>query len=107
MMPTMATVGVVIIGNEVLSGRVEEQNARFLCSALRSVGAALGRITVVPDDVEQIAEDVRHMTARFDFVLTSGGIGSTHDDVTLPGIARAFELPLAGEPPLASLRLAP
>jgi molybdenum cofactor synthesis domain-containing protein len=99
----MATVGVVIVGNEVLAGRVEEQNARFLCGALRSAGAVLGRITVVPDDVEQIAEDVRHMTARFDYVLTSGGIGSTHDDVTLLGIARAFELPLVPEPHLEAL----
>jgi molybdenum cofactor synthesis domain-containing protein len=99
----MASVGVVIVGNEVLSGRVEEQNARFLCSALRGAGAALGRITVVPDDVDQIAEDVRHMTARFDFVLTTGGIGSTHDDVTLPGIAKAFGVPLVTEPHLEGL----
>lgn len=99
----MASVGVVIVGNEVLSGRVEEQNARFLCTALRRAGATLGRITVVPDDIDQIAEDVRQMTARFEFVLTTGGIGSTHDDVTLPGIARAFDLPLVSEPHLEGL----
>lgn len=102
-MPPMSTVGVVIVGNEVLAGRVEEQNARFLSRALRDAGATLGRITVVPDDVDEIADDVRVMTARFDFVLTTGGIGSTHDDVTLAGVARAFEVPLVTEPHLERL----
>lgn len=99
----MATVGVVIVGNEVLAGRVEEQNARFLCAALREAGAQLGRITVVPDDADEIADDIRRMAARFDYVLTTGGIGATHDDVTLSGIARAFELPLVTEPHLDGL----
>ena len=69
MMRTMASVGVVVVGNEVLAGRVEEQNARYLSRALREAGATLERITVVPDDAAQIANDVREMTARFDFVL--------------------------------------
>jgi len=102
-MRTMASVGVVVVGNEVLAGRVEEQNARYLSRALREAGATLERITVVPDDAAQIANDVREMTARFDFVLTTGGIGSTHDDVTLPGIARAFDLPLVPDPHLEAL----
>jgi len=99
----MSTVGVVIVGDEVLSGRVEEQNARFLCRALRETGASLGRITVFPDDIDEIADDVGRMTARFDFVLTTGGIGSTHDDVTLAGVARAFGVPLIVEPHLEGL----
>jgi len=98
MMVRMSRVGVVIVGNEVLAGRVEEQNARFLCSALRDAGASLGRITVVPDDIDEIADDIGQMSKRFDYVLTTGGIGTTHDDVTLAGIARAFDLPLVTEP---------
>ncbi len=98
----MPTAGIVIVGNEVLSGRVEEQNARYLCRELRGEGVSLERVTFVPDDVRAIASDVAQMAGRFDFVLTTGGIGSTHDDVTLEGIARALGVPLQTEPYLES-----
>ena len=86
----MSTAGVVIIGNEVLAGQVEEQNAKYLIGRLRALGVDLRRIVFIRDDVEAIANDVRTMSAAHDHVFTSGGVGATHDDVTMKGIAQAF-----------------
>jgi molybdenum cofactor synthesis domain-containing protein len=90
----MSTAGLVVIGNEVLSGKVEEENARFLIRELRELGVAVMRVVVIRDDVDTIARDVRAMSADHDHVFTSGGVGSTHDDVTMVAIARAFDLPI-------------
>ncbi len=90
----MSTAGLVVIGNEVLSGKVEEENARFLIRQLRDLGVMLMRVVFIRDDVETIARDVREMSAAFDHVFTSGGVGSTHDDVTLHAIAQAFGVEL-------------
>lgn len=99
----MVTAGILVIGNEVLSGKVEEENARYLVSALRALGIALMRIVVVRDDVEAIAEEVRAMSARYTWVFTSGGVGSTHDDVTLGAVAHAFGVDLVEHPGILGL----
>ena len=99
----MSTAGLVIIGNEVLSGKVEEQNARFVIQELRDAGVTLMRVVVIRDDIATIARDVREMSSDYDHVFTSGGVGATHDDVTLEGIARAFDVPLEQHPELVSL----
>lgn len=88
------TAGIVVIGNEVLTGKVEEENARFLIRELYTLGVELMRVTFVRDDVDTIAADVRDMAARYTHVFTSGGVGSTHDDLTLTAIARAFDVPI-------------
>lgn len=85
------TAGVIVIGNEILSGKVQDTNAPFLCRELRALGVSLRRILTVPDEVEEIAEAVRDFRARFDLVFTSGGVGPTHDDVTMAGIARGLD----------------
>jgi molybdenum cofactor synthesis domain-containing protein len=90
----MPTAGIVVIGNEILSGKVTDTNSPYLCRELRGLGVDVGRIHVIPDDVDAISGDVRAMAAAFDFVFTSGGVGPTHDDLTMDGIARAFGLPL-------------
>lgn len=86
----MASSALVVIGNEILSGKVIDTNTPFLITELRSLGVQLAEIAVVPDDVDRIAEAVRRVSKRNDYVFTSGGIGPTHDDVTMEGIAAAF-----------------
>jgi molybdenum cofactor synthesis domain-containing protein len=84
------TVGIVVIGNEILSGKVADTNSSFLARELRAVGADLRRVTVIPDEIEEIARTVREFSRAFETVLTSGGVGPTHDDVTVEGVAGAF-----------------
>jgi molybdenum cofactor synthesis domain-containing protein len=96
----MPTAGIVIIGDEILSGKFVEENAAFLIGELRGLGVELRRITVIPDDLDDIAATVRDAAARFDHVFTSGGVGPTHDDVTIAAIARGFGTAVARHPDL-------
>lgn len=96
----VTTAGVVVIGNEVLSGKVEEQNARYFIHELRTLGVALQRVVFVRDEPEVIARDVREMADALDVVFTTGGVGSTHDDVTFTAIGMAFQAPLEEHPTL-------
>ena len=84
------TAGIIVIGNEILSGKVVDTNSPFLARELRSLGVTLLRIVTIPDDVETIAATVRDFHQRYDIVLTSGGVGPTHDDVTMEGVAHGF-----------------
>lgn len=81
---------VVLIGNELLSGKVEDRNGPFVVRALRRLGVTLRSLCVVPDDEALIAEAVSREAARCDVVFTSGGVGPTHDDVTMAAVAGAF-----------------
>ncbi|MBI3890558.1 MAG: competence/damage-inducible protein A [Candidatus Wallbacteria bacterium] len=86
------TAAVLVIGNEVLSGKVEESNATFLIHQLRELGVPLRLVQVIPDEAPTIAEAVAAASGKFDFVFTTGGIGPTHDDMTVPSIARGLGL---------------
>jgi len=86
----MPSVGILIIGNEILSGKVEDVNSPYFCRELRSLGVDVERIVTIPDVVDTIAFEVKSMSEAYDFVFTSGGIGPTHDDLTLEGVAAAF-----------------
>lgn len=99
----MSTAGIVVIGNEVLSGQVEEANARYLVRELRALGVQLMRVVVIRDDVDTIAKDVRELSDAYTHVFTSGGVGSTHDDLTLTAIARAFDAPIEPHPVLMGM----
>jgi len=90
----MPSAGILIIGNEILSGKVADANSPYFCRELRALGVDVERIVTIPDDVETIAREVCAMSERYDLVLTSGGIGPTHDDLTIEGVARAFGLPV-------------
>jgi molybdenum cofactor synthesis domain-containing protein len=94
------TAGILVIGEEILSAKVDEQNARYLLCELRSLGVAVRRIEVIPDDVDEIATATASMSLRFDHVFTSGGVGPTHDDVTVAGVAKAFGQKLVRSPEL-------
>ena len=96
----MPTAGFLVIGNEILSGKVVDTNSPFLAKQLREIGVDLDRILTIADDVDLIAREVRGMSDSYDYVMTSGGIGPTHDDVTMEGVAKAFDLPLELDPEL-------
>src|ERR1017187_3246287 len=96
------TAAIIVIGDEVLSSKVEEQNARFLVRELRKLGVAVRRIEIIPDVPEDIAAAVRSSSATYDLVFTTGGIGPTHDDVTIGSIAAAFGVPVVRDPDVAA-----
>ncbi len=85
---------IIIIGNEVLSGKVTDLNSSFLARELRALGVSVARITVIPDDVKIIAETISESRNTYDLIFTCGGIGPTHDDVTMAGIALGLGRPL-------------
>ena len=84
------TAGIIIIGNEILSGKVQDSNSFFLASELRALGVNVLRITVIPDDIEVIGREAVLFSKSFDHVFTSGGVGPTHDDLTMKGLADGF-----------------
>ena len=99
----METAAALIIGNEILGGKIQETNVLELACVLRRRGVELGRVVVVPDVVDTIATEVRSLSERFDNVFTSGGVGPTHDDVTMISIASAFGVGVVRDPKLEKL----
>jgi molybdenum cofactor synthesis domain-containing protein len=95
--------GMVVVGNEILSGKVHDTNSYFAARKLRKIGVALRRITVVPDELQPIADEVSYCARNFEFVITSGGVGPTHDDVTMDAVARAFARRIVIHPELEHL----
>lgn len=93
----------LLIGNELLSGKVQEANLFVLARELRAQGVRLDRVVMVEDDVPVIVEEVRALAASHDWLFTSGGVGPTHDDVTLEAVARAFDVPIVRNEELAGL----
>ena len=94
------TAGIVIIGNEVLSGKTQDTNSHFLCRELRELGVEVHRISVIPDEIELIGKEVAAFSRAFDYVFTTGGVGPTHDDVTMAGISHGFGLKVIRHPEL-------
>ncbi len=84
------TAGIIVIGNEILSGKVTDTNSPFLTRELRGLGVTVRRILTIPDELDQIATAVAEFHAAYDFVFTSGGVGPTHDDVSIEGVARGL-----------------
>jgi molybdenum cofactor synthesis domain-containing protein len=100
---TIRTAAALLIGNELLSGKVEDRNLAPLASTLRALGIRLEHAAVVGDDRDAIGREVRELSARYDAVFTSGGVGPTHDDVTLEGVAQGFGVATEIHPHLAAL----
>ncbi|KAI0971436.1 molybdopterin binding domain-containing protein [Xylaria arbuscula] len=91
---TIHTAACLIIGDEVLGGKTVDTNSAFMAKWCFSLGMNLKRVETIEDEESEIIEAVQRMSSRYDFVVTSGGIGPTHDDITYQSIARAFGLPL-------------
>src|ERR1051326_1829989 len=92
---------VLIIGNEILSGRIQDVNLAWLAARLVECGVRLKEARVVADMEDEIIEAVRALSARYDYVFTTGGIGPTHDDITTDAIAKAFGVEVVLDPDAA------
>jgi len=97
------TAGIVLVGNELLSGKIADTNAAYLCRELRSLGVDVRRVSMVPDEVTVIAQEVAVQSQSYDVVFTSGGVGPTHDDVTIEGVARAMGVGVVRHPRLVAI----
>lgn len=84
------TAAIIVIGNEILSGRTQDVNINYIAKKLTSTGIKLVEIRVIPDDRHMIIKTVNELRTAFDYVFTTGGIGPTHDDITSESIAEAF-----------------
>jgi len=99
------TAAIIIIGNEILSGRTQDVNVQFIATRLAFLGVKLQEVRVVPDIPQRIIGTVNELRAAYDMVFTTGGIGPTHDDITSECIAAAFGVPWeAHEPSMKVLR---
>ncbi len=99
----MSTGAAVIVGDEILSGKVTDTNTPLLVRLFRNAGVTLCRLTVIGDQPEAIADEVSRCSRACDYVVTSGGIGPTHDDCTIAGVARAFGVGIARSPVLEAM----
>jgi len=97
------TAAMVVIGDEILSGKVAEANLGVLAQTLRSLGIRLRRVVVVADEVDTIAGEVLDLAPTNDWLFTSGGIGPTHDDVTVEAVAKAFGVGVVSSPEMEAM----
>lgn len=100
-MDKTVTACVLVIGNEILSGRTQDTNLKHIAEQLNERGIRVTEARVIPDIEHVIVGAVRDASARFDYVFTTGGIGPTHDDITAESVARAFDRPLITHPRIA------
>lgn len=84
------TAGIIIVGDEIVKGHIKDANSGYMCKRFHAIGVKVCRITIVPDSVDDIAEEVAKFSKRFNIVITSGGIGPTHDDITYEGVAKGL-----------------
>ncbi|KAJ3190777.1 hypothetical protein HK101_008375 [Irineochytrium annulatum] len=104
--PLDRTVACLIIGDEILNGKTLDTNSNYLAKKLFLVGLRLEKIEVIADDEVTIVDAVRELSAKFGTVITSGGIGPTHDDITYESIAKAFNLDLVvNEPTIEKMKV--
>ena len=96
--PNVVTACVLIIGNEILSGRTQDLNLQYIAETLGEQGVTVKESRVIPDEHEVIIDAVNYARKSFDYVLTTGGIGPTHDDITAECIAKAFGVELVMHP---------
>jgi molybdenum cofactor synthesis domain-containing protein len=89
-MKKIVTAAFIIIGDEILSGRTKDENLNFLACALGENGVSLKEARVVPDIEQEIIDAVNAARKKYDYIFTSGGVGTTHDDITIEAIAKAF-----------------
>ena len=96
--PTTVTAAVLVIGDEILSGRTKDRNLGYIAEYLARIGVDVREARVVPDVDDEIVAAVNALRARYDYVVTTGGIGPTHDDITADAVARAFGVSIGEDP---------
>src|SRR5271157_1551121 len=104
--PTIVTAAVLVIGDEILSGRTKDQNIGYIAEYLGRIGVDLSEARVVPDVEEEIVAALNGLRARYDYVITTGGIGPTHDDITADCVAEAFGVALYEHPDIIAMMAA-
>jgi molybdenum cofactor synthesis domain-containing protein len=92
------TAALLVIGDEILSGRTKDKNIGHIAERLTEIGVDLKQVRVVPDEEDEIVEALNALRARFDYVFTTGGIGPTHDDITADAVAKAFGVSIDVDP---------
>jgi molybdenum cofactor synthesis domain-containing protein len=97
------TAALLLIGNELLTGKVQDENLLVLAKTLGQLGIRLRRVVTILDDIETIAAEVKSLSASHAVVFTSGGVGPTHDDLTVEGVARAFGVKVVQSEPMAAM----
>ena len=99
------TAAVLVIGDEILSGRTKDQNIGYIAEYLTSIGIDLREARVVPDVEDEIVAALNALRARYDYVFTTGGIGPTHDDITADAVAKAFGVAIGEDPRAIAMML--
>ena len=97
-MDEIVTAGILVIGDEILSGRTKDKNVGYIAEYLTNIGIDLKEARVVADDETDIISALDAMRKRYDYVFTTGGIGPTHDDITADSVAKAFHVPINQHP---------
>jgi molybdenum cofactor synthesis domain-containing protein len=106
MTATQPTAAVLLIGDEILSGRTKDKNLGFIADCLTALGIDLKEARVVPDQEDEIVAALNALRHRYTYVFTTGGIGPTHDDITADAVARAFGVPIGHDPRAVEILLA-
>jgi molybdenum cofactor synthesis domain-containing protein len=99
----VVTAGMLVIGDEILSGRTKDRNIGYVAELLTSIGIDLKEVRVVADDEAEIVAGLNALRKRYDYVFTTGGIGPTHDDITADSVAQAFGVPIDHDPRAVAL----
>ena len=94
----IVTAGLLVIGDEILSGRTKDKNIGTIADHLTAIGIRLGEVRIVPDEEAEIIDALNALRGRYDYVFTTGGIGPTHDDITADAVAKAFGVTLDVDP---------
>jgi molybdenum cofactor synthesis domain-containing protein len=95
---TIVTAAVLVIGDEILSGRTKDRNIGYIAEYLTTLGIDLREVRVVADEEAEIGAAVNALRSRYDYLFTTGGIGPTHDDITAESVAKAFAVPIDYDP---------
>ncbi len=96
--PKTVTAAVLVIGDEILSGRTKDRNLGYIAEYLSKIGVDVREARVVPDVEDEIVAGLNALRTRYDYVITTGGIGPTHDDITADAVARAFGVTIDEDP---------
>lgn len=97
------TAAILVIGDEVLKGQVQDANTFHLAKELKEIGVKVQRVVIVPDDIDVIACEVSELSEKFDYLFTCGGCGPTHDDCTFEAVAKAFNEELFAHPDIVDV----
>src|SRR5438128_3753597 len=99
----LITAAILVIGDEILSGRTKDRNIGYIAEYLTAIGIELKEVRVVADEEDIIVEALNAMRSRYSYLFTTGGIGPTHDDITADAVARAFGVPIDYDPTAVAL----